>query len=146
MVASHRLRLLAAAAAGLQLLSVPVAALPHHEPAAPQARDIERPAAQVWVSVASGEATTVTPILTVTNGQTSTLSGAPSSLTATGTYTLTPSGTPTTSTGLPPVATATDTSDDGAFLACTIYTGEDAPFCQPENGTPVNPGKTYYSE
>lgn len=113
-----------------------------------QQREVAHAAPSPWVTVdASGDATTITPTVTTINGAATTLSPPPESLTKTGTYTLAPaSAAVTTSTGLPPVATASSSNGDGAFLACTTYQGADAPFCQPKSGSQLKPGNTYYGE
>jgi hypothetical protein len=105
------------------------------------------PAPSVWVSVGSdGAAHTITPVVTEANGASTTISAPPSSLTKTATYTLSPSGQASTLTGAPPVATAKDSSGEGTFVACQVYQGEGAPFCQPREGSLLNPGKSYYSK
>lgn len=118
------------------------------EAARAAAREVQQAAPSPWVAVnAAGGASTFTPIVTSTNGVTTTLSQAPSYLLATGTYTLSPSGTPFTTTGLAPVATATGAvGEAGNFLACNVYQSRFTPFCQPEDGTVLYPGWTYYSE
>jgi hypothetical protein len=101
-----------------------------------------------WVTVdPSGAAHTITPIVTTTNGATSTISPPPDALLTTGTYTMSPGGKASTSVGLAPVATATSTANPaGAFLACTMYQGLDEPFCSPKRGSLLYPGYTYYSK
>ncbi|KUI63869.1 putative membrane protein P31B10.04 [Cytospora mali] len=96
----------------------------------------------VWVSVdASGSARTITPSISASK----TISGAPEYVTATSVYTITTaSGIVETSTGMPPVATATTNSGAGAFVECSNYQGWDAPFCLPKRGSILNPGVTYY--
>ena len=102
-----------------------------------------------WVTIDSaGTASTVTPRISVNNGQTTTVSAPPADVTATGIHTLTISGTTTTSTGLYPVATAGRDGhfgSEGAFLACDVNQGTIAPFCLPKTGSTLNPGLTYYS-
>lgn len=100
-----------------------------------------------WVTVdLQGLANTVTPTITGNDGKPTTYGDAPESLTATGVWTLLPqSATPTTSTGLPPVATAAQ-NGVGSYLACEVYASTpDAPFCQPKSGTQLRPGLTYFS-
>ena len=111
-------------------------------------REVAPAAPSEWVTVdASGSATTITPTVSTVNGAATTISPPPDALTKTGTYTLSPTGgQETTSTGLSPIATASSSNGEGAFLACTVYVGVDAPFCQPKAGSQLNPGKTYYSE
>lgn len=111
-------------------------------------REVAYVAPKPWVTVdAAGSATTITPSITTINGAATTISPPPDALTKTGTYTLQPtSAQVTTSTGLSPVATASSSNGEGAFLACTQGIGIDAPFCQPKAGSHLNPGKTYYSE
>lgn len=130
--------LLAGAASALPAAEVHVVQL--------QQREVAHAAPSPWVTVdASGIATTITPTVTTINGAATTVSPPPDSLTKTGTYTLAPaSAAVTTSTGLPPVATASSSNGDGAFLACTTYQGADAPFCQPKSGSQLKPGNTYY--
>ena len=104
----------------------------------------KRDSNNIWVTVdATGGAQTITPVVTTVNGAATTLSTAPPSLIATGTYTLSPSGQLTTSTGSPPVAAPTGTGIAGAFLFCDTFQIE-APFCQPQPGTQLNPGSSYY--
>jgi hypothetical protein len=111
-----------------------------------QPRDVASAAPSVWVSIdPAGKAHTVTPVVTATQGSTTTtISPPPSTLMATRTYTLSPSGHATTVTGLAPVASATASNGAGVFLACQIYQGADAPFCQPRSGTTVYTGRSYY--
>jgi len=99
-----------------------------------------------WVIVdEAGIAATVSPVTGTTNGgATTTFNPPPATLLATGTYTLLPSGIATTKTGLAPVATATGKGDAGIFLACDKYQGPGGPFCQPEPGTVLYVGYTYY--
>lgn len=98
----------------------------------------------IWVSVdASGNAKTITPSVSASR----TISGAPEYVTATSVYTLTTaSGIVETSTGMAPVAKATDSSGAGAFVECSNYQGRDSPFCLPRRGSVLKPGDTYYGE
>lgn len=110
-------------------------------------REVVHDAPSPWVTVdASGQARTITPTVTSVNGAATTISPPPDALTQTVTYTLSPTSAAAaaTSTGPPPVATASSSSGAGAFLACNVYQGVDAPFCQPQSGSQLNPGKTYY--
>ncbi|KAJ9149187.1 hypothetical protein NKR19_g5743 [Coniochaeta hoffmannii] len=127
------------------LLAGSASALPAEAHMAEQ-REVAHGAPSPWVTVdSSGQATTITPTVTSVNGAPTTISPPPAALTETGTYTLSPtSAAVTTSTGLPPVATASSSNGDGMFLACNAYQGADAPFCQPKSGSKLNPGKTYY--
>jgi hypothetical protein len=96
-----------------------------------------------WVTVDSnGHAVTITP----TTSGSSTISAPPAALTQTGTYTLTVAGRPTTTTGLAPVASPTGSGPAGAFLACDNYQGPGSPFCQPQRGSTLYQGRSYYSE
>lgn len=136
----------AATIAATLLLCQPASALPN-EPAMARRQDKVDPAPSVWVSVGSdGAAHTITPVVTVASGKTTTISAPPSSLTKTATYTLSPSGHASTLTGAPPVATAKDETGEGQFLACQVYQGDGAPFCQPREGSLLNPGDSYYGK
>lgn len=111
-------------------------------------REVAQAAAPNWVTVGSDTiAVTVTPTVTGSDGKTTTYGNPPESLTTTGTYTLLPlSAAPTTSTGLPPVATASS-DGTGTYLACDDYAStQDAPFCQPKSGTQLTPGNTYFGQ
>ncbi|KAF3018549.1 hypothetical protein E8E14_012502 [Neopestalotiopsis sp. 37M] len=100
---------------------------------------------RAWITVqANGEATTVVPSLTTTDGFTSTVSPPPPELTQTSVWTLTVSGATTTSTGVNPVATASGPGEAGSFLLCENYQGDLAPMCQPEDGSSLDPGSVYY--
>lgn len=148
------LRLAAAASLTATLLCTPVSALPNEAlPGAVAAmarrQEVANQAPSVWVSVdPQGAAHTITPVVTeVSGGKTTTISAPPSSLTKTAVYTLSPSGeAATTVTAAPPVATAKDSSGEGLFVACDVYQGAGAPFCQPREGSLLNPGKSYYGE
>ncbi len=112
--------------------------------APPELQIGKRDSNDIWVTVdATGGAQTITPVATTANGAATTLSTAPPSLVATGTYTLSQSGQMTTSTGSPPVAAPTGTGIAGAFLFCNTFEIE-SPFCQPQPGTQLNPGSSYY--
>ncbi|OAA66803.1 hypothetical protein SPI_01379 [Niveomyces insectorum RCEF 264] len=98
-----------------------------------------------WVSIdAGGVASTVTPAV----DKSTTVGAPPSYLTHTAAYVLSVdhSGRPsaTTSTGTPPVVTATGPGPAGAVLACANIQGTLAPFCQPQAGSELVPGHTYY--
>jgi len=123
---------LAAAAALPSLASAAVAVVPR------------APAPSLWVSVdRNGNAKTITPTISGS----STISAPPSYLTQTGVYTLTAGAQTSTSTGLPPVATPTGTSSEGAFLVCNNnYQASGAPLCQPRRGSQIIQGKSYYGE
>jgi hypothetical protein len=100
-----------------------------------------------WVAVdEAGAAVTVSPVVRTTNGATTTINPPPGTLMATGTYTLLPSGIAMTRTGLAPVATATGKNDAGIFLACNRYKGPGGAICQPEPGTVLYVGYTYYGK
>lgn len=102
-----------------------------------------------WVTVddAGRGVSTIYPMVTIANGATSTVSPAPEWAVKTGTWTLTIGGTHTiTSPGLAPTASPTGSGKAGAFLLCSNYQQADAPFCMPQAGTVMYPGKTYYRE
>ncbi|KAK3350336.1 hypothetical protein B0T25DRAFT_459110 [Lasiosphaeria hispida] len=113
--------------------------------ALPQGTEVIQLPPSPWVTVdTAGGAFTYTPRIFTNNGALTTQFPVPDSLTASATYTISPGGRPSTYTGLAPVATATGASDAGSFLACQIYQGADAPFCQPRRGALLSPGQTYY--
>jgi len=116
--------------------------------ALPQANEVVPPPVSAWVLVdEAGGAVTMSPAVTTSNGAPMTINPPPSTLMATGTYTLLPSGIATTKTGLAPVATATGTNDAGIFLACNRYQpGPGGAFCQPQPGTVLYVGHTYYGK
>lgn len=127
------------------------ATLLQHALALPQAGTTADPAPVAWVTVdAAGSAETVTPRVITTQGHRATLSEAPTSIRSTATYTLSPSGRPSTYTGLAPVASATGTDGSlaGVFPACgaEANVGAVEPFCLPKPGSELHPGKTYYSK
>jgi hypothetical protein len=100
-----------------------------------------------WVVVdEAGIAATVSPVVRSTNGATTTINPPPATLMATGTYTLLPSGVASTKTGLAPVATATGKNHAGIFLACEKNQSPGGRFCQPEPGTVLYVGYTYYGK
>ncbi|KAG6368704.1 hypothetical protein INS49_002917 [Diaporthe citri] len=108
--------------------------------------DARAPAAtDPWVSVdTSGVPVTVTPVVTVVDGATTTISAAPNDLTAT-VVTRTDHAEITTSTGTaPPEPTATNKDGTGSFLVCNNSDGINAPFCQPSHNSSLYPGTTYY--
>ncbi|KAI7773815.1 hypothetical protein LA080_009851 [Diaporthe eres] len=108
--------------------------------------DARAPAAtDPWVSVdTSGMPVTVTPVVTVVDGATTTISAAPNDLTAT-VVTRTDYAEITTSTGTaPPEPTATNKDGTGSFLVCNNADGVNAPFCQPSHNSSLYPGTTYY--
>jgi hypothetical protein len=113
--------------------------------ALPQVNEVVPPPASAWVTVDnSGVPVTIHPVVMTTNGAVTTASPPPAYLLSTATYTMLPSGLASTKTGLPPVATASGPDEEGNFLACTKYQGPGGPFCQPEPGTLLYPGSTYY--
>ena len=127
------------------------AGLFQHGLALPQAGTTADPAPVAWVTVdAAGSAETVTPRVITTQGHRATLDEAPVSIRSTATYTLSPSGRPSTYTGLAPVASATGTDGSlaGVFPACDAEAnvGPVEPFCLPKAGSQLHPGKTYYSK
>lgn len=134
-----RRKLLAAASMLLGAASArPPLATPVLEARAPAATD-------PWVSVdTSGVPVTVTPVVTVVDGATTTISAAPNDLTET-VVTRTDNAEITTSTGTaPPEPTATNKDGTGSFLVCNNADGEYAPFCQPSFNSSLYPGTTYY--
>lgn len=134
-----RPKLLAAASLLLGAASaLPPLVTPVLEARAPAATD-------PWVSVdTSGEPVTVTPVVTVVDGATTTISAAPNDLTAT-VVTRTDNAEKTTSTGTaPPEPTATNKDGTGSFLVCNNADGVNAPFCQPSQNSSLYPGTTYY--
>ncbi len=138
---AHSIRQLAVLAVSLLLQSQLALALP-------QGNEIAEPAPSVWITVdPQGVGVPITPVVMTNNGAKTTSNAPPESLLATGTYTLSPGGRPTTYTGLPPVATATGKSSSlaGAVLACTKYQDVDI-FCQPRAGTVMYPGEKYYGK
>lgn len=116
-----------------------------------QQRDvvIEKRADQTaaWVSVddEAQPATTYTPSMTVVDGVTSIVDGAPHDLTAT-VYTSTHYGEIYTSTGEPPNPTASGKHGEGAFTRCHNKDGSNAPFCSPYENSTLTTGKTYFGE
>ncbi len=125
----------------LSLLFSSAAALPREQPQLEK-----RAAADIWVTIdGGGAAHTITPVITTTNGATTTLSTAPPDLYATGTYVLSPSGHETTFTGSPPVAAPTGAGWGGSFMFCDVYQAASS-FCQPKEGSQLTPGKSYYSK
>jgi hypothetical protein len=89
-----------------------------------------------WVSVdASGNpVATITPFISTVNGVATTISAAPVSLTAT--TTTSQSDSKPTETSVP--------SGGGSFQVCHNLDGHFAPMCQPDNGTAIYVGQTYY--
>ncbi|KAJ0122267.1 hypothetical protein J7T55_002779 [Diaporthe amygdali] len=134
-----RTKLLAAASLLLGAASaLPPLVTPVLEARAPAATD-------PWVSVdTSGTPVTVTPVVTVVDGATTTISPAPNDLTAT-VVTRTDYAEITTSTGTaPPEPTATNKDGSGSFMVCNNADGVNAPFCQPSQNSSLYPGTTYY--
>ncbi|KAH8666564.1 hypothetical protein BX600DRAFT_539681 [Xylariales sp. PMI_506] len=100
-----------------------------------------------WVQVYSnGSAHTVTPYLGSTDGfgATTTISPAPLALIYPGVWTMSSDSQTITSTGTAPVAVATGSGQEGAFLVCEADETTDAPMCQPDDGTMLTPGFVYY--
>lgn len=157
MVTSSRLLTAAArAATALQLLGLASAAPPLVAPGPLEGRSPDATMSATatatttatdaaWVSVgASGTPVTVTPLVTVVDGTTTTLSAVPNDLTAT-VVTRTGHAEDTTSTGTTaPGPTATGADGSGSFLVCDNADGEYAPFCQPVQNSSLYPGTTYY--
>ncbi|OTB05718.1 hypothetical protein M426DRAFT_10469 [Hypoxylon sp. CI-4A] len=100
-------------------------------------------ALEPWVTVnEDGTPSTVTPISTTISGTPTIISGAPHDLTAT-VFTETSYGKVSISTGTAPMATATG-GDAGSLPVCHNKDGDNAPWCQPSDGTPLYSGTTYY--
>ena len=99
----------------------------------------------VWVSVdASGQPTTVTPVVTTLDGSRTVVNGAPAEA-ADEVVTQTSDGTVVTSTRAAPLATASNAAGAGSFAPCENPDGEFAPFCSVGGGGPLLVGNTYYS-
>lgn len=101
-----------------------------------------------WITVDStGLASTITPVVTISDGVPTTLSAIPPDLTAT-VLTRTEYGEVVTSTGTAPaLPTAQNAEGKGYFLACSNVDGEAAPFCEPSKaGGDLYVGTTYYGE
>lgn len=98
-----------------------------------------------WVSVdTTGLPSTVTPVVTVSDGTPTTLSAIPTELTAT-LLTKTEYGELTTSTGTTAAQpTATNKKGAGSFLRCSNSDGDYSPFCEPAKNSSLYPGTTYY--
>ncbi|KAJ2892994.1 hypothetical protein MKZ38_009143 [Zalerion maritima] len=99
----------------------------------------------LWVTVADGTPSTVTPVVTTISGTETVLDAAPSNLKET-VYTRINNGDATTVTETAPIATATETDGDGAFVLCSNTDGEKAPrpFCPVAGGQALVVGGTYY--
>jgi ubiquitin len=89
-----------------------------------------------WVSVdASGDpVATITPVLSTINGVATTINAAPTTLTAT---------TITSQSDSQPTETSVSTGG-GSYQVCHNLDGDFAPLCNPDNGTVVYVGETYY--
>lgn len=136
-------KLLTAAAAAAAVLLGAVQAVP--APAPTPALELRAEATDAWVSVdKTGKPTTVTPVVTVSDGMPTTLSAIPTELTAT-VLTRTAYGELTTSTGTSPAEpTASNKKGAGAFLVCSNPDAEYAPFCEPAKNSSLYTGTTYY--
>lgn len=134
-------KLLAAAA---MLISATHAA-PAPEPT--PALQLRADATDAWITVDStGLPSTVTPVVTVSDGVATTISAIPTELTAT-VLTKTEYGEVTTSTGTAPAEpTAKNKKGKGAFLTCSNTDGDYAPFCEPAKNSTLYPGTTYYGK
>lgn len=134
-------KLLTAAAIFLEAIH----AMPAPEPT--PALEPRADATDAWISVdKTGLPSTVTPVVTVSDGVTTTISAIPTELTAT-VLTRTVYGELTTSTGTAPAEpTAKNKKGKGAFLACSNPDGDFAPFCEPAKNSSLYPGTTYYGE
>ncbi|KAF4975243.1 hypothetical protein FZEAL_7950 [Fusarium zealandicum] len=108
---------------------------------------IEKRAAETaaWVTVDDEKqpAATYTPSMTVDDGTTKYVDGAPHDLTAT-VFTWTEYGKITTSTGEPPNPTASGKHGEGAFSRCHNKDGANAPFCTPAENSTLTQKVTYY--
>lgn len=107
--------------------------------------EIRADATDAWVSVdKTGLPSTVTPVVTASDGAPTTLSAIPTQLTAT-MLTRTVYGELTTSYGTSPAKpTATNKAGAGSFLVCSNTDGDYAPFCEPTKNATMYPGTTYY--
>lgn len=136
-------------AATLLFLSHTIYALPAATPESirPAALQLRPEPTDAWISVdKSGKPTSVTPVVTVSDGVATTISAIPPELTATE-LTRTEYGELTVSTGTAPaLPTAENGKGKGFFLACSSVDVEDAPFCEPSAGSDLYPGTTYYGE
>lgn len=114
-------------------------------PAVTPALALRAEATDAWVSVdKTGLPSTVTPVVTVSDGTTTTLSAIPTELTAT-LLTRTEYGELTTSTGTSAAEpTATNKKGAGSFLVCSNSDGDYAPFCEPAKNSSLYVGTTYY--
>lgn len=123
--------------------SAAASAIPAVTPAAVIEKRADQTAA--WVSVDNNgqPERTYTPYMTVKDGTTEVRDGAPHDLTAS-VYTFTEWGKITTSTGQPPVPTATNAAGKGAFSRCVNMEGDNAPFCDPYVNSTLYAGNTYY--
>ncbi|KAF4125193.1 hypothetical protein GMORB2_4032, partial [Geosmithia morbida] len=91
-----------------------------------------------------GPVATHTPsITTKEDGSTEVVDAAPHDLTAS-VFTSTYYGIVTTSTGEPPIPSATGKDGDGAFARCVNLDGDGAPLCDPEPSSTMFQGTTYY--
>lgn len=98
-----------------------------------------------WVSVdTTGLPSTVTPVVTISDGTPTTISAIPAELTAT-LLTKTAYGELTTSTGSTPAKpTALNQKGTGSFLRCSNSDGDYSPFCEPARNSSLYPGTTYF--
>ncbi|CAN8101475.1 unnamed protein product [Discula destructiva] len=122
-----------------------VYAIPAPEPTPAPALELRAEATDVWISVdKTGLPSTVTPVVTVSDGVPTTLSGIPIELTAT-VVTRTAWGELTTSTGTAPaLPTADNKKGKGSFLVCSNADGDYSPFCEPTKNSSLYAGTTYY--
>ncbi|PSR88477.1 hypothetical protein BD289DRAFT_432125 [Coniella lustricola] len=109
------------------------------------ALDSRAEATDAWVSVdKTGQPTTVTPVVTVSEGSPTTISAIPTVLTAT-VLTRTAYGELTTSSGTAAAQpTASNKKGQGAFLVCSNADGDYAPFCEPAKNSSLYTGTTYF--
>ncbi|KAF7561833.1 hypothetical protein G7046_g2315 [Stylonectria norvegica] len=103
----------------------------------------EPTAAWVTIDDEGQPVTTYTPSMTVEDGTTKYINGAPHDLTAS-LYTHTNLGEITTRTGAPPNPTPTGKHGEGAFSRCVNKDGDRAPFCEPAADSILIVGQTYY--
>ncbi|WYZ33872.1 hypothetical protein EsH8_I_000148 [Colletotrichum jinshuiense] len=99
-----------------------------------------------WITIDSnGNARTISPSVVTSNGARTTISPPPYSLTGTVFTVTATNGALTTSTGVPPPPTASNTMGyGGVFSVCNNKIGEDGPFCQPRRGSTLHVETTYY--
>lgn len=130
----------------VSLLVGAATALPAPAPTPPATLlEVRADATDAWVSVdKTGLPSTVTPVVTASDGAPTTLSAIPTELTAT-VLTRTVYGELTTNYGTSAAQpTATNKAGAGSFLVCSNTDGDYAPFCEPTKNATMYPGTTYY--